>query len=80
MKRCSGRADYVIGIDNTPTRKPHITRSPALSVGGLERVDAVAPRLLLGFSLSNGSKPKGAEQGAEQQSMATCVWVDAHRC
>ncbi len=52
----------------------------AVSVGGLERVDAVAPRLLLGFALSNGSKPWGAEQGAEQQCMGTCVWVDAHRC
>jgi hypothetical protein len=46
----------------------------------LERVDAVAPRLLLGFALSNGSKPKGADQGAEQQCMGTCVWVEAHRC
>ena len=46
----------------------------------LERVDAVAPRLLLGFALSYGSIPKGAEQGAEQQSMATGVWVDAYRC
>jgi hypothetical protein len=49
-------------------------------VGGLEGVDAVAPRLLLGFALSNGSKPKGADQGAEQQCMATCVWANSHRC
>ena len=34
----------------------------------------------LGFALSYGSIPKGAEQGAEQQSMATGVWVDAYRC
>lgn len=62
-----------------PIRGPHISRSSVLCVGGLEGVDAVAPCLLLGFALSSGSKPDGAEQGAEQQSMATRVWVDAHR-
>ena len=60
--------------------RPHITRSPALSVGGFEGVDVVAPCLLLGFALSNGSEPWGAEQGAEQQCMGACVWVDAYRC
>jgi hypothetical protein len=43
-------------------------------------VEASAPRLLLGFALCNGSKPEGEERGAEQQSMATCVWVDPHGC
>ena len=43
-----------------------------------ERFDAVAPCLLLGFALSNGSKPEGEERGAEQQSMRMCVWVDRH--
>jgi len=57
-----------------------MSRSSALSVGGLEGVEAAAPRLFLGFALSNGSKPEGEERGAEQQSMATWVWVDAHRC
>ncbi len=57
-----------------------ICRSPAQSMGGLGGVDAVAPCLLLGFALSNGSEPWGAEQGAEQQSMGTGVWVDPHRC
>ncbi len=61
-----------------PTRAL-ICRSPAVSVGGLEGSAAVAPRLLLGFALSNGPKPWGAERGAEQQSMATRVRPDAHR-
>ena len=38
-----------------------------------------ASRPLLGFALSKGSEPWGAEQGAEQQSMGTCVRVDGHR-
>ncbi len=41
MKRCSGRADYMIGIDNTPTRKPHMTahieRSEPLEIAGPRR-------------------------------------------
>ena len=48
--------------------------------GGFGGVDAVAPCLLLGFALSDGSEPQGAEQGADQQCMGTCVWVDAQRC
>ena len=55
-----------------------ISRSSAVSVSGLERVDTVAPRLLLGFALCKGSKLRGAEQGAEQQSMGTCMRVEAH--
>jgi hypothetical protein len=42
-------------------------------------VGVVAPCLLLGFVLSKGSEPEGAERGADQQCMGTCVWVDAQR-
>jgi len=62
-----------------PATRTH-RRMLALSVGGLERVDVVAPSLLLGFALSYGSKPEGEERGAEQQRMAMRLWVDAHRC
>jgi hypothetical protein len=62
-----------------PPRLPPICPSSAVSVGGLTSVDVVAPCLLLGFALSNGSQPQGAQRGAEQQSMTTRLRVDAHR-
>jgi hypothetical protein len=60
-----------------PPRLPPICRSSAVSVGGLTSVDVVAPCLLLGFALSNGPQPQGAQRGAEQQSMTTRLRVDA---
>jgi hypothetical protein len=62
-----------------PPRLPPICRSSAVSVGGLTSVDVVAPCLLLGFALSNGSQPQGSQRGSEQQSMTTRLRVDAHR-
>ena len=65
--------------DPIQSHGPHICRSSAVSVGGLEKIRAAAPCLLLGFALSKDSTTSGAERGAEQQSMTTRLRVDAHR-